>query len=61
MTWPRAQQSSAACGTTAWASLNSFIAHGHRLRLFRYEDVRVPDGVSLEDAAQIIEKVTVFQ
>jgi len=43
-----------------WSCLNSFIERGHRFRLFCYDVIRVPSGVLLEDASQIVSKDELF-
>ena len=37
--------------------LRSFVNHGHSLRLFTYNGAQVPEGVTLEDARQILRTV----
>src|SRR5262249_44420187 len=39
-----------------WTCLSSFIEHGHKVRLFCYDAINVPRGVSLADASDIINK-----
>jgi hypothetical protein len=45
-----------------WACLSSFIERGHRVRLFCYDAVKAPTGVSLADASEIAprEAVSLF-
>jgi Alpha 1,4-glycosyltransferase conserved region len=43
-----------------WACLSSFIEHGHKFRLFSYEPIAVPSGVSLVDASGIANKEELF-
>jgi hypothetical protein len=44
-----------------WACLKSFIQQGHSVRLFCYQEVKVPHGVSLEDASQISRQEEIFK
>ena len=44
-----------------WACLGSFVERGHRLRLFAYQDVAVPAGVTLEDARRIMSERELFE
>ena len=44
-----------------WACLRSFIVRGHRLRLFSYQPVRVPDGVEREDASRVLPPAELFE
>lgn len=41
-------------------ALKSFIDHGHRFILYSYDDVAVPDGVELADAAAILPRERLF-
>src|SRR5215203_6108134 len=43
-----------------WACLSSFVEHGHRVRLFCYNTVEVPDGISVADASDIVKKDEIF-
>jgi hypothetical protein len=43
-----------------WVCLSSFIEHGHRVRLFCYDPVIVPPGVTIEDASPIISRSELF-
>src|SRR3954447_25261405 len=43
-----------------WACLSSFIDCGHRFRLFSYESISVPRGVSLEDASTVVRRDDLF-
>jgi hypothetical protein len=43
-------------------SLSSFVAHGHNVDLFVYDDVaNVPDGVTLRDAAEVLLRSAIFR
>jgi len=44
-----------------WACLSSFIQHGHRLKVFSYLELELPDGVLFEDARQIIDEEELFE
>jgi hypothetical protein len=44
-----------------WACLASFVAHGHTLRVFGYEPMRLPKGAVFEDAARILPKTDLFE
>lgn len=44
----------------AWACLRSFIERGHRVRLFSYVAVDVPEGVTRADAAEVVPENAVF-
>jgi hypothetical protein len=37
-----------------WACMRSFVYHGHRIRVFSYNDLVVPHGVRLEDANDVL-------
>jgi hypothetical protein len=43
-----------------WACLSSFIEHGHKVRLFCYDSVTVPEGVSLADASDVAQRDELF-
>jgi hypothetical protein len=43
-----------------WACLGSFVEKGHRLRLWSYEEVLVPQGVEREDARKILPETELF-
>ena len=43
-----------------WVCLNSFIEHGHKIRLFCYDPIKVPHGVSVADASEITGKDEIF-
>jgi hypothetical protein len=43
-----------------WACMDSFQKKGHDLRLFSFENIRVPEGVNLEDASEISAKEDLF-
>src|ERR1700687_5641830 len=47
-------------GPLEWACLSSFVEHGHKLRLFSYDPILVPAGVSHEDASVIMPRDTLF-
>lgn len=36
------------------ACMRSFVSHGHKVRVFTYRDIRLPEGTVREDAAQIL-------
>lgn len=42
-------------------SMMSFLKHGHRYQLFTYEEIKVPEGVELMDANEIVPKELAFQ
>jgi len=43
-------------------SLSSFVAHGHDVDLYAYDDVaHVPDGVTLRDASTILPRSSIFR
>jgi len=44
-----------------WACLASFVARGHKIRVFCYRPVEVPEGVQLEDASQILDEDSIFE
>src|SRR5262245_19751287 len=39
-----------------WTCLSSFVEHGHKVRLFCYDAIKVPYGIILADASEIINK-----
>jgi hypothetical protein len=41
--------------------LRSFVERGHRLKLYGYREVDVPDGVELEDARQVVAESELFE
>jgi hypothetical protein len=43
-----------------WACLSSFVKCGHKVRLFCYDPVETPDGVSLAAASDILPKDDIF-
>lgn len=43
-----------------WSCLESFVANGHRLRLFSFDRITVPSGVFLESAYNIAKKEDLF-
>jgi hypothetical protein len=43
-----------------WVCLTSFIEHGHKIRLFCYDPIKVPLGVSIADASEIISRDEIF-
>src|SRR5258708_16397720 len=43
-----------------WACLSSFIEHGHKVRLFCYDAIKAPSGISLADASEIISRDELF-
>src|SRR5437762_1777139 len=43
-----------------WVCLSSFIEHGHKVRLFCYDPIKVPRGVSLADASEITARNELF-
>src|SRR3569623_1820592 len=43
-----------------FAAMRSFIDHGHRLRLYTYSDRKVPDGVELRDAREVLPEDRLF-
>lgn len=44
----------------AWACLRSFVEHGHRVRLYSYRPLDLPEGVTREDAATVLPEDAVF-
>jgi hypothetical protein len=43
-----------------WVCLKSFIEHGHKIRLFCYNPIKVPHGVSVVDASEITARDEIF-
>ena len=37
-----------------WICMESFVQHGHNLNVFSYEDLKVPGGVAIQDASQVL-------
>ncbi len=52
----------AALSPIEWVCLSSFIERGHKVRLFCFEEMRVPKGVVLADASEILprEEIVLF-
>jgi hypothetical protein len=47
-------------GPLEWACLSSFVERGHNLRLFSYDPISVPAGVSHEDASSVMPRDALF-
>jgi hypothetical protein len=44
-----------------WACLSSFVEQGHELRVWAYQDLRLPSGAILRDAREIISEAELFE
>lgn len=43
-----------------WACLKSFVACGHHFKLYSYDRLLIPEGVTLEDAREIVAADEIF-
>jgi len=44
-----------------WACIDSFVKQGHELRVFSYEEPKLPPGTTLENARQIVDEAELFE